>query len=191
MIYSIEGILSLKRSNFVVINVHGVEFKVALGISNISKLPEIGKKVRILTHMHVREDDLSLFGFLTADELELFELLISVSGVGPKSAIGIMSVAPAEQIASAISSGKIDLLQKSSGVGKKTAERIILDLKDKMSALGGDGIVEDMEKDDDVYEALIGLGYNSKQAKSAISKIKEDAKTTTERLKEALRIIKS
>ncbi len=191
MIHSISGTLVLKRNGIAVIDVHGVSFKVSMPDTLLEKLPAIGSETKILTHLHVREDDLSLFGFLNEDELELFEKLISISGIGPKSAMNIMAIATVERLVAAISGGEVELLQKVSGVGKKTAERIVMELKDKVA--GGDvkGIVSKMEADDDVYEALTSMGYTAKQAKNAMSKINPESKSASERLKEALKIIKS
>lgn len=191
MIHNLSGLLAVKRESFIAINVGGIGYKVFVSANTLSKLPPIGGKVDILTHMHVREDELTLFGFLNSDELDLFELLISVSGIGPKSAMNIMSIASPERISAAISGGEIELLQKVSGIGKKMAERIILELKDKTKSGAGAETIKIMESDNDILEALTSMGYAQKAAKSAISKIPAEAKGISERLKEALKIIKS
>lgn len=191
MIHNLSGKIILKRDTFIVVDVHGVGYKVFTSANTISKVGAVGSDASVLTHLHVREDELTLFGFLDAGELELFESLISVSGIGPKSAMNIMSIAPVERISAAISGGEIELLQKVSGIGRKTAERIILELKDKMQSAGGADTIKVMESDNDIYEALTSMGYTAKQAKNAISKINKETQGTTDRLKEALKIIKS
>lgn len=191
MIYSLEGILILKRNGAAVIDVKGVGYKVMMPDNLLDKLPLVGSEVKILTHLQVREDDMSLFGFLEEEELQLFEALISVSGIGPKSAMNVMSIASVDRLSAAISGGEIELLRKVSGIGQKTAERIILELKDKLSSGDVKGTISKMEADDDVYEALTSMGYTTKQAKNALAKIDQELKSTSDRLKEALKIIKS
>lgn len=191
MIHNLSGKLSVKRDSFIAIDVSGIGYKVFVSANTLSKLPAIGGKIDILTHLHVREDELTLFGFLNSDELDLFELLISVSGIGPKSAMNIMSIASHERISAAISGGEIELLQKVSGIGRKTAERIILELKDKTKSGAGAETIKIMESDNDILEALTSMGYTQKTAKAAISKIPAEKEGTSERLKEALKIIKS
>jgi len=145
----------------------------------------------LLTHLHVREDILALYGFLAEEELEFFGLLISVSGIGPRSAIAVMSLAPVARLKAGIAGGEADLLQKSSGIGKKTAERIILELRDKIAPGGHREIIKLMESDNDVYEALTSLGYSGTQAKNTLSKVDPKITETKERLKEALKILKN
>lgn len=190
MIHNLSGKLSVKRDSFIAIDVSGIGYKVFVSANTLSKLPAVGANINILTHLHVREDELTLFGFLNSEELDLFGLLISVSGIGPKSAMNIMSIASPERISAAISGGEIELLQKVSGIGKKMAERIILELKDKTKSAGDEATIKIMESDNDILEALTSMGYTQKQAKAAISKIPPEKEGTSERLKEALKIIK-
>ena len=194
MIHNLSGKIISKRETFIVIDVNGVGYKVFVSTNTISKIGSTGSEVSIITHLHVKEDELTLFGFLDSNELDLFESLISISGIGPKSAMNIMSVAPVDKITAAISGGETELLQKVSGIGKKMAERVVLELKDKIKTIGDAGetseTIKVMESDNDIYEALTSMGYSAKQAKSAISKISKDVKGTSDRLKEALKIIK-
>ncbi len=192
MIYSVSGEITLKKNTYVVISSGGLGFKVFIPLNTYKRLPETGEKVTLLTHFHVREDDMSLYGFLEEKELSFFEALLSVSGIGPKSALGVLSVAPVDRLAGAVSKGETELLQKSYGIGKKTAERIVLELKDKITFDGkkGDEVVRLMESDSDVYEALTSLGYSGKQAKAAIDKIDRKFKGVDERLRDALNKIK-
>ena len=133
MIYSIYGTLALKKENYAVVEAGGIGFKIFMPKSIVANLPDAGASVKIFSYLNVKQDGMDLYGFLSPKELELFERLISVSGVGPKSALGIMGVAAADQIAAAINEGKSELLTRVSGVGKKTAERVVLELKGKLS----------------------------------------------------------
>ncbi len=187
MIYSLTGVISLKSKGFVVIETGGVGYKVTCPLSVLSRLPAIGGEVKLLTHHHVREDADDLYGFLTDTELSLFESLISISGVGPKSAMGIMGVAATSDLIAAINEGRVDLLTKASGVGKKTAERVVLELKGKLTFADTTATLNKMEGDLELEETLIGLGYSRAQAKAAIDKLDPKIKALNERLKAVLR----
>lgn len=180
-----------KKNNFFVVEVGGVAFRVRTSFNVLKSLPQIGKNVNLFTYLHVREDALELYGFLAEEELELFEMLISVSGIGPRSALGILGVEKPEKLKAAIGEGRSELLTKASGIGKKTAERIVLELRSKIKLEGAEKIVGIMESDHDIIEALANLGYTKTQAKDALSKI--DSKTTKmeDRIKEALRLLRN
>lgn len=190
MIYSLSGNLTAKRGNFIVVDVVGVNYKVFISPKTYSALPKIGEALKIFTYLNVKEDAMDLFGFLRELELGFFEKLISISGIGPKSALAIMSVAPVEQLMAAINEGKTELLTRVSGVGKKTSERVILELRGKLAILGTDETVKGMELDLELEEALISLGYSKAEAVRAISKIDSKEASLEERLKKALRVIK-
>ena len=128
----IKGIIELKFNDFIVVDVNGIGFKIYMSQTAINNLPEIGEQVKIFTHMQVREDDISLFGFNTQEELRMFELLIGVSGIGAKSAISMLSNIEPSSFAIAVISDDVDRLTKLPGIGKKTAQRVILELKDKL-----------------------------------------------------------
>jgi len=191
VIHSLSGKLKQKRGRFLMIGIGGVEFKVMVPATSETKLPKIGEKVTIYTFLHIREGGADLYGFLSEDELSFFESLVSVSGIGPKSAISILSVAPVEQLMTAVSRGEAELLQKSSGIGKKTAQRIVLELKDKIVATGDEKTVKIMQTDSDVYDALVNLGYSRGAAKEVLGKIDVSLSTTSERLRDALKKIKN
>jgi len=123
-------------------------------------------------------------------DLDFFEFLVSVSGIGPKSAMGILSVGSIDRLSTAIANGETELLQKSSGVGRKTADRIILELRDKVKSYGGKEAVKMMESDNDIYEAMASLGYTVKQIKDVIGEIDPDLKNVSDRLRDALKKIK-
>ncbi|MBI2075305.1 MAG: Holliday junction branch migration protein RuvA [Candidatus Harrisonbacteria bacterium] len=190
MIQTLSGTLAAKRDQSIVIEVGGVGFKVAVAKNTFAKLPALGESVKLFTYLHVREDILALFGFLTEKELALFEQLNTISGIGPKSAIGIMGIASADQIVAAINAGKTELLTRVSGVGKKTAERVILELKGKLLLPDAGASIAEMEGDADLEDALVALGYTKPQARAAIAKIDTKTEGLSARLKEALRAIK-
>jgi Holliday junction DNA helicase RuvA len=135
----------------------------------------------------VREDANDLYAFLHDEELSLFESLISISGVGPKSAMSVMGVAPTAEIIAAINEGRTDLLSKASGVGKKTAERVVLELKGKLTFADTTGVISRMEGDVELEETLVSLGYSKQQARAAIQKLDPSLKEFNERLKAILK----
>ncbi len=189
MLHTLEGTLTLKTDRFAVVEVGGMGFRVHFHGQALGKLPRVGTKIKIFTHFHVREDAFELYGFLTEEEMGLFELLISVSGVGPKSALSVLDVAERKEIEAAIKENRPDLLTRASGVGRKTAERIILELKGKVRARGSGATVGRMETDADLIEVLTGMGYGRDEARSALAKGDPEGKDLSVRLKETLRIL--
>lgn len=187
MLYALEGAIKAKGDRFAVLQVGGISFKVFLPKSSLADLPAAGSRAHFFCHLHVRDEAFELYGFLSEEELGFFESLISVSGVGPKSAISIMGVAKFDQLISAIQAGKADLLTRASGVGKKTAERIVLELKGSLKDKKGESSLTLLESDLDVEEALVGLGYTKAQAKAAIAKIPDGVRGFHDRLKAALK----
>lgn len=185
MISHIEGKIKLRGAKFLIVSANGIGYKVhALP----DTLKRTGETTSLWTHLRVKEDALDLYGFESYSELEFFETLIQVSGIGPKSAMGVLSIAPLDTIKKAISSGEVAYLTKVSGIGKKTAERIIVELKDKMGRL--DDSASEMFKDEqDVLEALKSLGYSPNEAREAIKKIPDDVIGINARIKEALKIL--
>src|SRR3989344_9170987 len=188
MITLLEGNVVFKTDKFLVVNAGGVGFKVFLGLETIKSLPQKSEKIKLWTHLYMRENGLELYGFLGYAELEFFEILIQISGIGPKSALGVLGVAPLDTLKKAISSGEISYLTKVSGIGKKTAERIIVELRDKMGQL--DESAGNAFKDEqDVLEALKSLGYSPAEAREAIKKIPDNITGVNARIKEALKIL--
>jgi Holliday junction DNA helicase RuvA len=189
MIHSIFGTVFQKSENFVVVEAGGVGYKIFMSKAALPNVPNLGLEIKLFTYLQHRDDAMTLYGFLSGRELELFERLITVSGVGPKSAMGIMGVANVDQLAIAINEGKVELLTRVSGVGKKTAERVVLELKGKLS-LSGSASAQTlglMESDADLEDTLVSLGYTHGQAKSAIAKIEPSVTGFKERLREALK----
>jgi holliday junction DNA helicase RuvA len=178
MIAHLHGTLLEKHPNVVIVDVHGVGYEVTIPVSAFSSLPEKGQPVELHIHTHVREDALSLFGFITASDRTLFEKLITVSGIGPKLAITTLSGLTAADLVNAIRSGAIEQLVRIPGVGKKTAERMVLELRDKLDLLG----VPDRaattvapkstfsSNEEDVLSALMNFGATRASAEAAVTK---------------------
>jgi len=189
MIGRIEGTTSAKRPGFAVISAAGVGYKIATTRDTLATLAE-GKSASLWTHLAVREDALDLYGFLKEDELRFFELLISVPGIGPKSALGILDLAPVDTLRSAIAGGNSSYLTKVSGIGKKTAEKILLELRDKVGA-STEEVSRTLSGDEEVVEAMRTLGYSREEARDALRKVSSETTGSSARLREALRIVGS
>lgn len=187
MIYGLSGIIEAKKESFAVVAVAGVSFKVFLSKSTLADIPAVGEKIRFYTHLHVREDALDVYGFISEADLKLFESLIGINGVGPKSALSVMGVAKTDQIAAAIEEGRTELLTRAAGIGKKTAERIVLELRGKLHLAAASTTASLLESDLDVEEALVGLGYTRTQAKNALARVPAEIKGFHDRLKAALK----
>jgi len=183
LIAYLEGKLVEKNPTFLILEVNGVGYSVNIPISTYSNLGEIGQMVKVLTHQQVREDELKLFGFSTRQEKALFELLISVNGVGPKVALGILSCMPADGFQRSVLQEDLDALTTISGVGGKTAQRLVVELKEKLSKmdLGGTKVVAGRDgaaypAADEAALALMSLGYTKVEAKKALERVVADAK---------------
>jgi holliday junction DNA helicase RuvA len=170
MIARVSGILASKSPEEVVVDVHGVGFLLLLSLHSFYRLPEAGQKVELLTYTHVREDALQLFGFSDAGERSLFLLLLSVAGVGPKLALNILSGKPPEELVEALDAGDVARLVSIPGVGKKTAERLVLELREKVSLLkartGAAARATGVEVE--AVSALVNLGYRRPDAERAV-----------------------
>ncbi|MBC7924788.1 MAG: Holliday junction branch migration protein RuvA [Bryobacteraceae bacterium] len=176
MISFLRGSLLEKTPASVILDVGGVGYELSISVPTYTHLPDPGVEVRLRVHTHVREDALSLFGFLTAEEKTLFEKLISVSGIGPKLAMAVLSGLSSGDLVTAIRGGQTDRLVRIPGVGKKTADRIVLELRDKLEGMGGvvtpsaPKAVVLSELETDVLSALINLGCQRPAAEVAIRK---------------------
>jgi len=198
MIALVRGTLAYKSIDHVIIDVGGVGYRLSIPLSTFYSLPESGE-VSLFTHTHVREDALLLYGFLTLEEKDLFVILIGISGVGPKLAINILSHIPAGELKRAIAAGDIKRLSGLPGIGKKTAERLVLELKDKVVPTGG--FPASSEKttvagikasilNDDVISALVNLGYKENLARKVLESMElAPGLTMEETLKGALKIL--
>ena len=201
MIYSLRGRLALKELGLVVVECGGVGYACKTSYSTVSHLGETGSEVTVYTHLYVREDAVELFGFATLQELSCFRLLISVSGVGPKAATAILSDMTPEKFAFTVASGDSKTFTKTKGIGAKTAQRIVLELKDKMSAesIGGSVAVDAASfaaapsgavssAVTEALEALMVLGYTQGEVAPILGKL-DQSLSTQDMIKETLRIM--
>lgn len=176
MIAHLRGILLEKHPTQVVIEAGGVGYDVSIPISTYAALPEKGAEVRLHVHTHVREDALALYGFLSPDEKTLFERLITVSGVGPRLAVTVLSGLPAPELIAAIRHGAVEHLVRIPGIGKKIAERIVLELREKLPAVAEAAFPSARPAltalDQDVLSALVNLGCAAAAAEAAVRKAK-------------------
>lgn len=185
MIAKLTGKIEYIKNGYVVVDVNNIGYKVFSTDYTLGKISG-REQVELFIHTHVREDALVLYGFLNLEELEMFELLISISGIGPKAGMGILTVATPKTIRTAILNEDSSILTKVSGVGKKTAERVILELRNKV------GDLSDSEKagaigDSDAIEALVGMGYSVTEAREALKLVPKDIADVAEIIKLALR----
>ncbi len=186
MIAHLRGILLEKHPNQAIVEAQGVGYDVTIPVSTFSSLGGVGEEVKLRIHTHVREDAIALFGFATADEKVLFEKLIAVSGIGPKLAVTALSGLATSELVAAIRSGAIEVLVRIPGVGKKTAERIVLELRDKLDLLstGTKATATTPAKaaldaiDEDVVSALINFGTTRAAAEEAVRRAKKDGEET-------------
>jgi holliday junction DNA helicase RuvA len=180
MIASLTGRLAFKAPTHLILDVHGVGYEAYIPLSTYYGLPNLSESISLSVHTHVREDAIQLFGFLTSQEKDAFVLLTSVSGVGPKLALSILSALPVSDLVSAIQSGDVEKLTTVPGIGHKSASRLVLELKDKVGKLhpglapaseaprqGQDAIF------DDALSALVNLGYRPQDAKEALKQVKK------------------
>ncbi len=186
MLSFIKGKIIFRGKDFIIIKPDNIGFKVFI----LSNLNTENNEVELFTHLVVREDALTLYGFSNYEELELFELLISISGIGPKAGLGILSLADTETVKVAITKGDVSILTRVSGIGKKTAERVVLELRNKVSVSDTAGLEEkskEINNQTDAIDALVGLGYNVNEAKRALSEVPSEIKDVGERIKMALK----
>ena len=181
MISSLHGRLESLGANWAVIDVNGVGFQVFMPTSTLSTLGAIGEKVNLRTQLVLREDSVALYGFSTAEELELFQIVTGVSGIGPKLGLAILSSMTVERVSMAIAGSDTDLLKTISGIGKKMAERMVLELKDKIGAglLAASGL-QLAPENGEVIAALTSLGYSVAEAGQAVASISSSEKLSLE-----------
>ena len=200
MISYIRGTLAEKNEDSAVVEAHGVGYQIFVPVPVLSELPPLGESVKIYTYFSVREDGMSLFGFLSRQDLAMFKQLIGVNGIGPKSALGILSALRPDVLRMAVASGDAKTISRAPGVGPKTAQRIILDLKDKIRPedVRAGGLEESLAVPEEIsgvgqagkeaVEALTALGYSAAEAAGAVKKVKITGEMTAEDvLKGALR----
>ena len=174
MITFLKGKLVEKQPTHIAIDVEGVGYEINIPLSTFDRLPDINEPVKLLTHLYVREDTHRLYGFMTEQERELFRMLLSISGLGPRMGLAILSGGPIERFKAAVAGGDAGLLTAIPGIGRKTAERIILELREKLGGLdelvaGAPEAKEPGEYSDAVL-ALVSLGYKQKASREAVKK---------------------
>jgi len=179
MIAHLRGKLLTKRPNQAIVETGGVGYDVAISVPTFSDLPNVGSEIALHIHTHVREDLIALYGFLRSAEKQLFEKLITVSGIGPKLAITILSGMPADEMVGAIRSNDIARLTRIPGIGKKTAERMVLELRDKLPSEGISAaapVPTISPVEEDVLSALVNLGYQRAAAERALASLTKNGK---------------
>lgn len=185
MISYLQGKTILKRDRFIILEVNNVGYKVFLSKATLLKLPEIGESLKVFCFQNVKEDVLDLYGFLTPDELEFFEILNDIHGVGPKAALEISVLGPLEKIKDRILKQDEKIFEGIPGIGQKRASTIILELTGKIKMLGQ----KSGSSSDEAESALVQLGFTKQRAKEALTQIPKDIKDTEERIKQALKVL--
>lgn len=185
MIGSLRGKIALKTDKFLIIEAGGVGYKVSVAPDVLSRPQKTNEDIFLFIHTHVREDTLDLYGFLNLEDLNFFEMLLGVSGIGPRSALAILGIASIKTLRQAIGTGDTSYLTKISGIGRKTAEKIVIELRDKIGEeKGGTSLQGEL----DALEALKSLGYSQNEAREALKKTSPESDTNA-KIREALKIL--
>lgn len=185
MIGSIRGKIILKTEKFLIVETAGVGYKVSVSPEVLLKAGKLDDKISLWIYTHVREDIFDLYGFLDREEQKFFEMLINVSGIGPKGALSILGIASIETLRKAIATSDTAYLTKISGIGRKTAEKIVIELRDK---IGEEKKGTSLQGELDALEALKSLGYSQNEAREVLKKVSSDTNTNT-KIREALKIL--
>ena len=189
MISYLRGEVLYIDEKFIILDTHGVGYKIHLTPESLSGVNE-KKEASFYTYLAVRETALDLYGFTSMNELSFFEMLLNVSGIGPKSALGILSIANVDTLKRAIATSDTSYLNKVSGIGRKTADKIVIELRDKLqSSKGGPESPHTLRGESDAIEALKALGYSPSEAREALRQIPEETEGINARIKEALKIL--
>lgn len=187
MIGSLNGTVRSRGLGSLVVEVSGIGYRVAVTTETALETT-VGSPVFLWTHLAVRENSLDLYGFTDKETLDIFELLITVSGIGPKTAINILNVASLQMLRQAVVSSDTSYLTRVSGIGKKNAEKIVLELKDKLKVTKDDGDI-DIRSEGDALEALVSLGYSERDARDALKRVPKEVKGASERVMAALKTL--
>jgi len=187
MISALSGTVRHKDLHNLVVDVNGVGYKVSV-TTDVALEANPSSPIFLWTHLAVRETALDLYGFLDKETLEIFELLITISGIGPKTALGILNVASPAMLRQAVGSGDTSYLTRVSGIGKKNAEKIVLELKDKLKVTDSD-VAIDTRTEGDALEALISLGYSERDAREALKQVPKEITGAGERVKASLKVL--
>ena len=186
MIARISGTLIYKHVTYVIVDAHGIGYRVFVPLTTFYELPDIGQQVNLNIHTHVKQDSINLFGFHTNEERDIFQLMISVAGIGPKLAMNILSGISARELILAVSHGNLNRLVNIPGLGKKLAQRLLLELKDKVMKLCSEDVIglpgaymtADELMKEDVMSALINLGYKSHNVRNILDRVFNESKET-------------
>lgn len=198
MISFVRGVLVQRTENSAILDTGGIGFEIFVPVSALEKLPPVGNEVTLYTYMNVKEDEMSLYGFIDRDDLAMFRLLITVSGIGPKGAQAILSGLSADDLRFAILSQDVKAISKAQGVGAKTAQRVIMELKDKVDISDGFSHLAEVpapgrqaasSERNDAVMALTVLGYSNSDALKAVSRVQTEGKSTEEILHDALKLL--
>lgn len=184
MLFSLEGQIKFKGKNFVVLENNGISWQIFVSDLFLEKI-EVGQNLKIYTFLVLKEEGIELYGFKNLEEREFFQELNAVPQIGPKTALGVLSLAKISDLKEAITSGDIGFLTKVSGIGQKTSQRIVLEMKEKLGKL----VFKERRGDEEVIDALISLGWKLNEARQVIRKIPSEIRGTRERLKSALKIL--
>lgn len=196
MISHLKGILEYVGKDHIVVDVNNVGYHIKVSSGTLAKLPKTGEKFQVYTYQVVREDDISLYGFVSKEEKGLFALLLSVSGIGPKASLALLSSFPIEKLTGAITSGNVSLISSVPGIGKKTAQKMVIELKEKVAkayalkaADTGVGVPDAVESPlvSDAISALVSLGYSSREARAAVAKVDAASDDVEAIIKQALK----
>lgn len=186
MISKIEGTVWDIKDKFITVGIGGIGFKV-FTTTETKEIYHKGKEISLNTHLVVKEDALDLYGFTTEEELSFFEMLISISGIGPKTALNVLNISTISSLKRAVTTNDISHLTKVSGIGKKVAEKIVLELKDKVESNDENDIT--LRDELDAVEALKALGYSQRESREALKEVEKNITKTGDRIKEALKIL--
>ena len=186
MIASLTGKIESNTDKYVILDINGIGYKVYISGNTFKNLPKKGEKIKLYTHLYVRENIMELYGFLNPKELEIFELLISIPGIGPKGALNILTVVSIETLKRAIANEESAVLTKVSGIGRKIAEKIVLELKNKV---GDEFVGKSLNEDAETIDALVSLGYKVQEAREAVKKLPKDIEGVENRVREALKLL--
>lgn len=176
----LRGTIAEKGTDGIILFAGGLGFEVQMPLSTLARLPDAGSEVTLRTHLQVREGNIGLFGFATAEEQHLFELLLTVSGVGPRSALNCLSLWSVDQLAAAIAASDVQALQRVPGIGRRTADRIVLELKERVKELHPASSSIPAVDHSDVIEALMSFGYSASEAATAVASLPNDDGLTVE-----------
>jgi holliday junction DNA helicase RuvA len=189
MVYSLRGKLTATAETFCIVECGGVGYKVSVGVGTVAALPPTGSEAFLFTHLFVRDTEVEVYGFLEESALKLFDLLITVAGVGPKTALGILDIDTVPNVTAAILEKRTDVLTRASGIGKKTAERVILELENRIKLSGAAELAKTMDVNQETLEVLVGLGYSRSEVRRVLDGLPRETGTIEERLRAAFKAL--